>query len=745
MAAATTTAVAEARMRPPEGSIARASHSSRRTSVVREDSAAGMQARNPQQPAPAPVQRSPSLLSPGIQREGSVYSQRSSRGGRADSLSSVERSDIKSTPASRAEAGRLAPQAEAQKKPVKRSVSISSKVSTRRSEKFVVALYDYTGDTDEELNFYTNDVFRVINDDNPDWWFVQFIGEPPREGYIPSNYVEIKEYYGSQTDENERRPTLSHRKGRPRADSDESRSCTDDDGGGGEGDGSDNNYGTDGGGDDDDDGGDVSDSDSRGDGRDNRRHRARLSRDAPIKLKAKGRMPRSSGRSNQPTSTNDRAEPQRPKVRKRPNRPTATKQHDDLRMYGPLPQGFRHSTLFRLYGEGIGHSSDYLYPDYEESGLGFCDIFYDFKKSRIRRRLVKCTIAFSLMEARNVPLPGPGVTILGRHVRLSLFDKTDVLSNIHCVPASFNPEFGDAWKFTTKPSLLFPKDDENTCFLRVNDVDIRLCILFELCLVVVKPGATKNPYAPRDDIHEISCGWGLLPLYTSDGGPIDNRTYDIKLYGGTPFDEDVNSLDSAEPKGFFSRLLSPNRMPRLVIRVWKLGKSVMTKLNELPDVMIGSLAAVPVLAAYRELLANHIYVQKETAQRASVLGPSAEAALALLPKLVEQHDVLLMLVHLWEKKLQSLTRDEKKSFRILKAKFTECVLALWPLSCIHEVPEYVSGDDDRTHLRQVFLAKWREVGPMESLTRNPERFTYEPFHTDESELDLLNPDLRFVY
>ena len=41
-------------------------------------------------------------------------------------------------------------------------------------------------------------------------------------------------------------------------------------------------------------------------------------------------------------------------------------------------------------------------------------------------------------------------------------------------------------------SLLFPKDDENTCFLRVNDIDIRLSILFELCLVVQVPATEQS-------------------------------------------------------------------------------------------------------------------------------------------------------------------------------------------------------------------------------------------------------------
>jgi len=43
----------------------------------------------------------------------------------------------------------------------------------------------------------------------------------------------------------------------------------------------------------------------------------------------------------------------------------------------------------------------------------------------------------------------------------------------------------------------------------------------------------------KEKMTQISCGWGLLPLFTADGGPVENKTYEIKLYGGTPFEKDV--------------------------------------------------------------------------------------------------------------------------------------------------------------------------------------------------------------
>lgn len=42
----------------------------------------------------------------------------------------------------------------------------------KKEMKKAVALFDYRGSTDEELNFYEGDVFHILNDDNSDWWWV---------------------------------------------------------------------------------------------------------------------------------------------------------------------------------------------------------------------------------------------------------------------------------------------------------------------------------------------------------------------------------------------------------------------------------------------------------------------------------------------------------------------------------------------------------------------------------------------
>ncbi|KXN70042.1 hypothetical protein CONCODRAFT_7435 [Conidiobolus coronatus NRRL 28638] len=50
-----------------------------------------------------------------------------------------------------------------------------------------IAVYDYEAQTEEELNFLTDDTLYIYQKDDPDWYLANFNGE---FGFIPSNYVE---------------------------------------------------------------------------------------------------------------------------------------------------------------------------------------------------------------------------------------------------------------------------------------------------------------------------------------------------------------------------------------------------------------------------------------------------------------------------------------------------------------------------------------------------------------------------
>ena len=50
-----------------------------------------------------------------------------------------------------------------------------------------IALYSYEGLTEQELSFSKNDVFKILDRENQDWWFVE--SETQKQGYVPTTYV----------------------------------------------------------------------------------------------------------------------------------------------------------------------------------------------------------------------------------------------------------------------------------------------------------------------------------------------------------------------------------------------------------------------------------------------------------------------------------------------------------------------------------------------------------------------------
>ncbi|KAJ3064770.1 Nephrocystin-1 [Podochytrium sp. JEL0797] len=322
-------------------------------------------------------------------------------------------------------------------------------------DKRVIALYDYSGTTDEELDISKDDVFVVLNNDNNDWWYVKGEDDDRREGYVPKTYVAFVDEDGKaeKGEEVEDRLTVRIKENMKRASMD-----------------------------------------------------------------AKGRK-------------------------------SMSKREDKV-------------------------LSKTLCPIINSAGSGFTNLAMDPYTKRLASCPVQCTIGFSLIEAKNIdPLIGDR-RVLGRHVRMALFDNSQVLSNVHSIPGINSKEVPNVWRFSSKASLLFPKDDENTCFLRSNDVDIKLCILFELC-ALVEMSEKKN----KTDIIEVSVGWGMLPLFTSDGTAIENKSYDIRLYSGSPYSKEAFAKEFAEKKTLFQTLIHGNKHPRLNIKVWKLGQSVLDEIK----------------------------------------------------------------------------------------------------------------------------------------------------------------------
>ncbi|NXA86415.1 NPHP1 protein, partial [Melanocharis versteri] len=148
---------------------------------------------------------------------------------------------------------------------------------------------------------------------------------------------------------------------------------------------------------------------------------------------------------------------------------------------GAVPAGFRPSMLFQLLEEGKEfRASYYLQPELTPSQLAFKDLVWNSERNTIHPRPTRVSLIVTLCSCKMIPLPGTGVRVLSRHVRLCLFDGSRVLSNIHTVRATWLPKSPQTWTFSPRVMGILPSLLDGDCFVRSNSLSSDIGILFEL-------------------------------------------------------------------------------------------------------------------------------------------------------------------------------------------------------------------------------------------------------------------------
>ncbi|NXD20002.1 NPHP1 protein, partial [Spelaeornis formosus] len=148
---------------------------------------------------------------------------------------------------------------------------------------------------------------------------------------------------------------------------------------------------------------------------------------------------------------------------------------------GAVPAGFRPSMLFQLLEESEEfRASYYLQPELTPSQLAFKDLVWNSERNTIHPRPSRVSLIVTLCSCKMIPVPGTGVQVLSRHVRLCLFDGSRVLSNIHTVRATWLPKNPQTWTFSPRVTGLLPSLLDGDSFVRSNSLSSDIGILFEL-------------------------------------------------------------------------------------------------------------------------------------------------------------------------------------------------------------------------------------------------------------------------
>ncbi|KAJ3179358.1 Nephrocystin-1 [Geranomyces variabilis] len=619
------------------------------------------------------------------------------------------------------------------------------------------ALYDYAapsgqeGKEEVELSFAAGDSFQVLQRDNPEWWYVR--DSRKAEGFVPTTYVSISK--NGPPVAAKAKSVESVEQAEASSDDEEVFSSSGDESEEEPDDGEEENI--------EDDVDSARQSDQHldqvlekqaGSVKSSRRGRAR-DRDEAAVQKHQGRDRRRShhgSNSNASVRYNEKSQDspddtryhrdrrrsshdQRSR-RASSRRPLTVGSHDALDGFGPLPQGFRVSTLGRTIAAGVGKLERAIAPRLAYDALDFCDLTWDANNNWIRRRPAAHTIAFRIESALCVPNPADHIQIVGRVARIALFDGTGVLGNIHSIPATRDADAPYSWRFKSKASLLFPNDDKNACFLRADEAP-NAALLFELALLCrdQRPAVA----ARNDQPVEISCGWALLPLASIDGVAVPSGMHELRLAGGTPFEKNVALQTDMSRHGFLDGFLTSNRTPRVRIKIWRLGTTTVRRINQLPSPLIAPLAALRVLTRYRQCLAHALLEHPQRSKLPSTCSPG----LALFPAVAADADLFRLMVISWTKTAAAASRKDKRTPARMHQLFANAVSAVAPALRVMDVGRCVPGHEQLTRARHQALLRMRQTGVVDSLTMPG--FSMQPFDVAEVKFGFLSAGGAGVY
>ncbi|XP_064271572.1 nephrocystin-1 isoform X6 [Passer domesticus] len=364
---------------------------------------------------------------------------------------------------------------------------------------------------------------------------------------------------------------------------------------------------------------------------------------------------------------------------------------------GAVPAGFRPSMLFQLLEEGEEfRASYYLQPKLTPSQLAFKDLVWNSERNTIHARPTRVSLIVTLCSCKMIPLPGSGVRVLSRHVRLCLFDGSRVLSNIHTVRATWLPKNPQTWTFSPRVMGILPSLLDGDCFVRSSSLSPDIGILFELGITY-----KCNSTGERG---ELSCGWAFLKLFTSSGIPVPSKMHELVLSGGTPYERGVEvdpSISRRAGSGVFQQFMSLRKQPVLLVKVKSPSVHSKDILNFLPETLVGGMCYIHLLVFYRQILGDALLKDRMSMQSTDLI---CNPVLATFPQLLDQPDLMDALRSAWADKERTLKRIEKRDQEFLKSAFVlvyhDSVL---PLLCSTFLPSYRWAEEE------VELSRWKVI------------------------------------
>ncbi|CAH8562422.1 unnamed protein product [Schistosoma turkestanicum] len=353
-----------------------------------------------------------------------------------------------------------------------------------------------------------------------------------------------------------------------------------------------------------------------------------------------------------------------------------------LEAYQPLPSSVRLSFLSSP-GLASYNYQKFLSPKLGSSHLIFTDLLLDTDRKQITRRQPRWQKIMTIQKITQLSLlEESNLSILNCLIRLCLFDGTNPISNIYCLPIIPTDREKKTWIVAPhnikKPEKMYELSSD--LFVRYNDQNMNSCILLEIQLIVSK----QNSNQPI----ELSLGWITIPLYDENGQIIANKTCDYRLQDSLPFENGKGNKTATKDVSLKSRMqnLLFNKATQVTIRFSQPNKEQQDKLDSLPDIFVGLMAYTSFFSYHRDFLANIFPGFGRTDDKDQFVLRHVQPEIALFPVVADCPLLIECLRVTWQDRLKTIPNNNKKDSQYLKKLYSDHFRrVIYPLLWLQEI------------------------------------------------------------
>lgn len=220
--------------------------------------------------------------------------------------------------------------------------------------------------------------------------------------------------------------------------------------------------------------------------------------------------------------------------------------------------------------------------------------------------------------------------------------------------------------------------------MRTDEFGHDVCVLFELIMVVSHSERTESKHKSTSsynnfnlELFEISCGWGLLPVFSAEGNSLNSRTYEIRLHGGIPFTSQspLKSNENSHRSSLWAFTHPVEALPRLTVKVLRIATASRLEIrllrrkfsrdsdSRLPPTIIVGAAMISTLARVREAFWLFIYAKYSDLgskfRYTLNTSPKQSSCVALCLKILDFPDLFDLLKEILSAKMVKIRRTDK--------------------------------------------------------------------------------------